>query len=56
MSLANYFTQNEIREVTEFTSGEGPGIFVRGGKNFDEAPPAGGVKFKAAPPAGGEKF
>ena len=38
-----------MREVTEFTSGEGPGIFVRGGKNFDEAPPAGGVKFKAAP-------
>ena len=38
-----------IREVAEFTSGEGPGIFVRGGENFDEAPPAGGVKFKVAP-------
>ena len=28
----------ELREVTEFTSGEGPGIFVRGGENFDKAP------------------
>ena len=37
-----------LREVTAFTSGEGPGIFVRRGENFDEAPPAGGVKFKVA--------
>ena len=50
------FLSTQVREVTEFTSGEGPGIFVRGGENFDKAPPAGGVKFKVAPPAGGEKF
>ena len=44
------------REVTEFTSGEGPGIFVRRGENFDEAPPAGGVNLRWPPPARGEKF
>ena len=45
-----------FREVTEFTSWEGPGIFVRGGENFDKAPPVGGVKSKVAPLGGGEKF
>ena len=45
-----------IREVTEFTSGEGPGIFVCGGENFDKAPPARGVKLKVPPLLEAKKF
>ena len=68
MSRSDYtlpvpFTRTELegsgrlREETEFTSGGGGAeIFVRGGENFEVAPPAGGVKFSEAPPAGGEKF
>jgi len=38
-----------LRELTEFTSWGGAGIFVRGGPKFLVAPPAEGAKFSVPP-------
>ena len=40
-----------LREATEFTSGEGPGIFVRGCEYFDKPPPLPEAKILGGPPS-----